>query len=178
MTTNTDDCIHLRALEPDDLDLLYDVENDTSLWQTGSTNMPYSKQILRNYILAVTGDIYTDKQLRLIVELRDNGGKPETAVIGIADLTNFDPCNNRAEVGIVILDNYRRRGYALQVIDRLCGYARARLHLHQLYAVIPVDNLASGKLFGKCGFAECARMKDWLYDGEVYKEAVMVQKIL
>ena len=31
----------LRAMEPEDIDLLYRIENDRSLWDVGSTNVPY-----------------------------------------------------------------------------------------------------------------------------------------
>lgn len=54
--------ISLRAMEPDDLDLLYKVENDQELWEVGATNVPYSKALLRDFIMNATGDIYTDKQ--------------------------------------------------------------------------------------------------------------------
>ena len=42
--------IHLRALEPEDLDILYHSENDSSLWQYGSTLVPYSRFTLREYL--------------------------------------------------------------------------------------------------------------------------------
>ena len=42
--------IHLRALEPEDLDFLYEMENDESLWEVGNTNVPYSRQVLLDYI--------------------------------------------------------------------------------------------------------------------------------
>ena len=29
----------LRAIEPEDLDLLYQIENDQSLWKVGATNV-------------------------------------------------------------------------------------------------------------------------------------------
>ena len=35
--------ITLRALEPEDLDALYAIENDTEIWDVGHTNVPYSK---------------------------------------------------------------------------------------------------------------------------------------
>ena len=42
------DTIRLRALEPEDLDLLYAWENDTSLWEFGSTLVPYSRYVDRD----------------------------------------------------------------------------------------------------------------------------------
>ena len=44
------DNIRLRALEPEDLEWLYSVENDEELWQWGSSNVPYSRYSLKTYI--------------------------------------------------------------------------------------------------------------------------------
>lgn len=38
--------IHLRAIEPEDLDVLYNIENDTEVWNVSTTNVPYSRYIL------------------------------------------------------------------------------------------------------------------------------------
>ena len=43
--------ICLRAPEPEDLELLYEWENDSSLWIAGNTRAPYSKFQLRNIFL-------------------------------------------------------------------------------------------------------------------------------
>ena len=39
--------IMLRAAEPEDLDLMYLIENDTALWNYGSANVPYSMYSLK-----------------------------------------------------------------------------------------------------------------------------------
>ena len=44
----------LRAIEPEDLDLLYQIENNTELWQVGATNVPYSRYT-RRYLCRPTG---------------------------------------------------------------------------------------------------------------------------
>ncbi len=41
----------LRAIEPNDIDLLFAVENDAALWVVGNTNMPYSRQFLTARVL-------------------------------------------------------------------------------------------------------------------------------
>ena len=33
----------LRALEPEDLDLLYGIENNPEVWDVSPTNVPYSR---------------------------------------------------------------------------------------------------------------------------------------
>ena len=65
------DNIRLRALEPEDLEWLYSVENDEELWQWGSSNVPYSRYSLKTYIAESRHDIYADGQLRLVIETED-----------------------------------------------------------------------------------------------------------
>ena len=63
--------VKLRAMEPEDLDLLYSIENDMVLWNVGTTNVPYSRYVLHDYIANSSCDIYADRQLRLIIENSD-----------------------------------------------------------------------------------------------------------
>ena len=57
----------LRAIEPSDVDLIHDWENDSSTWWLGSTITPFSKEVLMRF---ATGDhdLFRDKQLRLILD--------------------------------------------------------------------------------------------------------------
>lgn len=164
--------IRLRAIEPEDLELLYKIENDVSLWNVGATNVPYSRYTLRDYIAHSADDIYADKQLRMIVE--DVEGK----TVGIVDLMNFSPQHLRAETGIVILDAERRKGYATEALNAMCDYASNVLHLHQLYGVVGKDNQAALALYDKAGFEHQETLRDWLFDGKKYSDAVLMQRFL
>lgn len=165
--------IVLRALEPEDLDLLYHVENDQSLWRVGITNVPYSRYVLHDYMSSTTGDIYTDKQVRLVIER-----EADHVTIGMADLTSFDPKHRKAEVSIVIVSPHRRKGYGKNALASLHDYARHTLHLHQVYAVVAVDNDASVSLFRSMGYNDSAQLKDWLFDGQGYQDALVMQYTL
>ena len=79
--------ISLRAIEPEDLDLLYRIENDTTLWNVGTSNVPYSRYLLHDYVAHATADIYTDRQVRMMID--DEQGQ----TVGIADIVNFDPAS-------------------------------------------------------------------------------------
>lgn len=158
----------LRAMEPEDLDLLYRIENDKTLWDIGTTSVPYSRYTLHEYIAQTSGDIYTDRQVRLMIE-------SEGKTVGIADIVNFDPKHKRAELGLVIECPYRRQGYASAALSELCEYAVSQLHLHQLYVCIAAKNQPSINLFGKFGFVKTATLTDWLFDGRNYEDAVVMQ---
>jgi diamine N-acetyltransferase len=164
--------IHLRALEPEDLDVLYRIENDRELWQAGTTNVPYSRYVLHDYIANTSNDIYADRQLRLMIE--DDNAR----VVGIVDLMNFDPRHNRAEVGLVIQRPFRCQGYAQATLPKLAHYAAHILHLHQLYAVVRSDNHVARSVFQKMGYKETVTLSDWLYDGRQYAEATVLQLLL
>ena len=163
--------IKLRAIEPEDLDLLYRIENDAELWNIGTSNVPYSRYLLHDYVANCKNDIYTDRQVRMIVE------NSEGTAIGVADLVNFDPSNMRAEVGLIILNDYRRQGYGIAVLNHIADYSLRILHLHQLYAYVDVNNTASLSVFQKAGYKVAAEIKDWLYDGKNYHESVLFQYV-
>ena len=164
--------IKLRALEPEDLDILYMIENDTGLWNVGTTNVPYSRYTLHEYIARATNDIYTDRQVRLMAE--NEAGD----VVGIVDLVNFDPQHQRAELGIVIMNDYRRKGYATAAVEEILHYAQRILHLHQLYAIVDKQNTAALSLFKKTAFQESATLEQWLFDGQAYRDALLLQRFL
>ena len=170
-TVETVDVI-LRAIEPEDLDLLYQIENDQQLWHVGATNVPYSRYTLHDYIATSADDIYADRQVRLIIE------NAEHQTVGICDIVRFEPQHLRAEAGIVIMKPYRQHGYAEAAIGQLADYALSILHLHQLYAVVAADNEAALKLFRKAGFTHETELHDWLFDGHNYADAIVMQRFL
>lgn len=165
--------LRLRACEPEDLEVMYRIENDSSLWEAGLTTTPYSRYALKQYIASSQNDIFIDRQLRLMVVRCEDG-----LAVGITDLTDFDPLHRRAGVGMVILPEYRRRGYARQALDLLCRYAYDYLHLHQLYAYIACDNAASLNLFEDGQFVRSGILREWLQaDGGRFKDVHLLQRI-
>ena len=164
--------IHLRAMEPEDLDALYRIENDPQLWGVGATNVPYSRYTLHDYIANSAGDIYTDRQVRLIIE------NEKHEVIGILDLMNFDPRHRRAELGIVIQRPYRSKGYARAAVVQLHAYAAQVLHIHQLYVIIDATNRHTIDIFIDLGYQQSATLTDWLFDGTSYTDGVVLQHML
>lgn len=164
--------ITLRAIEPEDLDFLYRIENDQTLWNVGNTNVPYSRYALHDYVAHASADIYVDRQVRLVIE------NDSHQAVGLADIVNFDPKHNRAEVSIVIACSHRRKGYARAALEWTAGYALTHLHLHQLFSLIATDNEPSLRLFRNAGFKEAAVIHDWLFDGSMYHDAMLVQRLL
>lgn len=168
----SNDKIYLRAPEPEDLDLMYNMENDPSSWDVSCFTVPYSRYVLRQYIEASQCDIFADKQLRLMMISKENN-----QVIGTIDLTDFVPMHSRAGVGIAVKKNFRQQGFAHQALELLISYSFEFLHLRQLYAYVSVRNEASRKLFSSCGFTQVGVLKDWLRVKDGYEDAFFMQLI-
>ena len=150
--------IRLRALEPDDLDLLYRWENDAAIWYLSNTLTPFSKYTLSQYIQSASQDIYEAKQLRMIIE-----EKTDNKAVGAIDLFDFDPYHLRAGIGILISEKEnRKKGYASEALETLKKYCFTVLLLHQLYCNITEDNTESLRLFINHGFVITGQKKEWI----------------
>ena len=97
---------------------------------------------------------------------------------GCVDVYNYDPLNRRAAVGIMVATEHRRQGYAIAMLRALQELAAANWQLHTLYADIATTNTASVALFGKAGYKECGRFKEWLVVDGKYMDAIRMQLIL
>lgn len=162
---------NLRALEPDDLDFLYELENNPHIWEISGTITPYSRHVLKKYLDNAHRDIYEVKQLRLAICNESN------KVIGFIDLFDFDPKHRRAGIGIVILDKAdRNSGHGSEAVSLLCKYAFKVLNLNQVYANVGEDNRASIQLFKKMGFELAGVKKDWVLVGGKFKNELLFQK--
>ncbi|MCC7232627.1 MAG: GNAT family N-acetyltransferase [Bacteroidia bacterium] len=174
--------IHLRAMEPDDLDLLYKWENDTSVWSVSGTLVPFSRFILEEFVNQAHQDIYTNKQLRLMIDLKylddDEIAGGHSRSIGCVDVFDFDPRNRRAGLGILIADrNDRGKGYATEALHLIINYGFELLDLHQLYSNVRVDNENSLALFKKLGFEVSGLKHDWIFEGGKYFDEFTLQLI-
>ena len=147
------DEIRLRALEPSDVDVLMRLENDEELWENGIVTGPFSRFQLERYIAENTNDIY------------------------VIDLCTFDARHSRAEVGIVVLKEFRRRGIARSALSLLERHCFSLLGMHQLYAYVKTSNAACINLFHSAGFNTTGVLKDWLHTGRGYQDVCLLQKM-
>lgn len=164
----------LRALEPADVDLLYEWENNTDIWHLSNTNTPFSRFDLEQYILNSDKDIYKARQVRFMIDLTDESNP---ATIGAIDLFDFDPGNKRAGVGILISEEYRSRGLASEALDLLISYVENVLKLHQLYCNINENNEISIRLFKSKGFQVIGLKKDWNLIKDQWVHEYMLQRL-
>jgi diamine N-acetyltransferase len=149
--------VTLRALEPDDLDFLFQLENDAELWAASDVlPAPISRYALREYLRHAAASLAEAGQMRLIINSEEN--EP----VGTLDLYDYSALHQRAGVGISVVKSARRRGYAQAALAQLLIYARQQLRLHQVYCTVAADNLPSIRLFERNGFQKVGVRRDWL----------------
>lgn len=162
----------LRALEPEDLDFVLEVENTEDFWEVSATRVPYSRYLIKKYIQNSHRDIYEVKQLRLMI------CNLEGTSLGMIDIFDLDPKDRKAALGILIAkEDYRRKGYGSEVLSLVINYCFAHLGLHQVYANVTTDNEPSMRLFEKNGFQRAGVKKDWVLVNGKFKDEVLYQLI-
>ncbi|MCD6202418.1 MAG: GNAT family N-acetyltransferase [Bacteroidales bacterium] len=172
------DQILLRALEPEDLELLYKWENDPEIWTVSNTLTPFSRFVLKQYIENSHRDIFQSGQIRFMIDRKPVPSEPVVKTIGTIDLFDFDPQNLRIGIGVLIKEKEeRKKGYAGQSLEIIIDYCFSVLLLHQVYCNIPAGNLQSIRLFQSKGFTETGRKKDWLRKADQWEDELIFQLI-
>ena len=165
--------VRLRAMEPEDIDVLYKWENDTVVWRVSNTVAPFSKYILREFIDNQRYDIFETKQVRLIVE-----SKADRRPVGTVDLFEIDPYNRRAGVGILIYESRdKRQGYASEALALLIRYCFQTLILNQLFCNVPAQNAPSLGLFQSKGFSIVGLKREWVKTTSGWQDEYLLQLI-
>ena len=166
--------LSIRPIEPEDLNLLYTIENDPELWHCSTSDALYSRFALRQYLSSLR-PVAEMQELRMVVETTADA---IVTPVGLAELTNIDLANARAEVGIALLRKHRGHGFGTRALLLLERIARERLHLHQLYALVSVHNAVAINAFTHGGYGEVATLPQWHRTAEGYQDVKVLQKIL
>ncbi len=172
MLTLRGEKIYLRALEPEDLDFVHQIENQEDLWELSATQTPYSRFLIKKYLQNSHRDVYEVKQLRLVISDYDQ------KTIGLIDVFDLEPKDRRAALGIVIADPAdRSKGYGAESLSLICKYCFTHLALHQVYANVAANNSGSIKLFEKQGFEKIGVKKEWNLVNGTYQDEILYQLI-
>lgn len=165
--------VTLRALEPEDLELLYTIENDTDVWDVSSSRINYSKYAIKQYLAGQPQEIAVAGEVRLVITNSDK------EAIGLIDLTNYSATNRSAEIGISLLRSERGKGYGKAAIKEIEHYARTHLNMRMLYAHTSADSSSAGKnLFLACKYIPVATLPEWHFCNGKYEDLTIFKKNL
>ncbi|VBB44264.1 GCN5-related N-acetyltransferase [uncultured Paludibacter sp.] len=162
--------LKLRAVEPEDLELLYKWENNSKLWIAGNTRVPYSKFQLKQYIAQSSYDIFENGHLRLMMQEKATG-----KTVGTVDLFDFDIHHSRVALGLYVAEEFQGKGFATGSLKLTENYVFNFLKINQLYVQIAENNLASRKLF-EGNYELYGYLKNWIKTPEGFENILTYQK--
>ncbi len=163
--------LKLRAVEPYDIENLYVWENEPELWLVGNTRQPLSKFAIKQYIIDAEKDIFTSRQLRLMMVL-----KQDEMTVGTVDLFDLDIFNSRVALGLFVEKKYQGLGLATQALHLTEDYVFNFLHIEQLYCHISAKNIASRNMFDKEGYENNALLRNWLKTPDGFEDIFVFQR--
>ena len=164
-----DETITLRCAELEDAEQIFLWENDREIWHVSGTHAPYSRFQIEQFLLS-DSDLQAQKQLRLMIDLTQNG-----QTIGCIDLYDYDSIDGRVALGILIDKQFRCQGYAKAALSLCVEYLFHDLLLHQVYCSIDESNHESQQLFEGQGFELCGRRKEWIKTSNGYLDELEYQ---
>lgn len=169
----TGNSIHLRAPEFGDIPEMYKWENDPEVWRASHSIVPLSQFALEQYVLNYSDDLFTTRQMRLMIVMKEN----REQLLGAIDLFDYHPVHRRTGIGLLIKENYRGKGYASEALELMLKYCFNTLNLHQVYCNISADNAISIRLFKTHGFEEAGIKKQWRYHDNIWIDELFFQHI-
>lgn len=145
----------LRAIELKDAELLRSMMNDEAIEEMmWGYSFPVSEHQQRKWIENLPSDPST---FRAIIET-------ENTAVGTIILSDIDLRNGNAEIHIKLCGKENRgKGYGTAAVKALIQYAFQELRLNCVYCRVKEDNLASQKMFEKCGFIQEGRLRSRVY---------------
>lgn len=150
--------IILRAIEETDLEMLRSMVNSVEFeYNVVGFSFPISRaQQYTWYQKQLNSD-----NLKLIIEY-------EGEALGLATLENIDWKNRVASHGIKLLSRAQGKGIGTDAVKTICNYAFNELQLNRLEGGVLENNIASLKLYEKCGWKKEGIFKEYVFKNGKY----------
>lgn len=147
----------LRAIELSDAEVLQQMINDEEIEKM---MLGYSFPVARHQQIKWIENLSNERNVfRAMIDV--NG-----VAIGTVILSDIDMKNGTAEIHIKLANSSERgKGYGTDAISAMLSYAFKELRLNCVICRVKEDNVASQKMFEKCGF-----VKDGCLRSRVYRE--------
>lgn len=162
--------VFLRPLEPEDLQLLLQIENQPEDWLLSQQQVPWSVHLLENYLQQASQDIYEAKQYRMVIAMQTS-----KQAIGLLDFFDFDPKNKRVSIGIALVPEFQQKGFGKDALQTALHFVFQEWMVHQVYANILTSNQSSIGLFESLGFAKVGIKKDWILHRHQWHDEALYQ---
>ena len=160
----------LRSIEKQDIDFLFQVENDLKYFHLSDSYGPYTKEELLNYIHQAKAPLTKAKQYRLVICL------PSNEPIGFLDLYAYNENEKSIGLGIIIYDkNYRNKGFAKTAITLINQWCFNTGMIQAIFADVLATNQNSLLLFRALGFKQYKIIDKWNPYLKVFKQMICLK---
>ncbi len=156
----------LRAIEKEDNEFLRMMVNDPKMesdvigWSFPTSKIEQEKWF--------ENQAFDKKNLRFIIEYK-------AQVVGLATLTNIDWKNRKATHGIKLYgEDIKGKGIGTDAVRTIMKYAFEELQLNRLYGSIMLQNIASQKLYFKCGWKQEGVSRQSIFKNNHYIDEMQV----
>lgn len=163
--------VSLREVRKSDLVLFQKFRNSYNDTKNFRTWFPLTEYNQEKYWENVVNN--HNKHMVFTITKKDSIIYPLHHVIGEVRCSNIDWVNRKAEIGIVIGNEFRCNGYATEAIELLMIFAFGRMNLNRLEAQYVEENTVSKGLFNKLGFVEEGTIRDAQYYDGVYHNIIV-----
>lgn len=156
--------VTLRAVEPGDLERVYEWMNDRDVTRFIMARYPMSRSDEEKWLAESSGKNGFARDVRLAIEAEDG------THIGTIGLHAVAPEDRSAELGIMIGDkSLWSNGYGTDAIQTLVRFVFEQMNLHRVSLGVIEYNERGFACYEKCGFVEEGRSRDALYrDGRYW----------
>lgn len=139
--------LQLDVVALGDESFMFEWENNPENWAVSEGEGPYTLAEIRQFI-STCNHLEKHKQIRYIIRLKES-----LRPLGTIDFFNFDSKQMKAGLGILIAEKMdRKNGYASECLQEQLPQLMQYFKLTEVYALVFKDNIASMRLFEKCGF--------------------------
>ncbi|HVP81079.1 MAG TPA: bifunctional acetate--CoA ligase family protein/GNAT family N-acetyltransferase [Thermodesulfobacteriota bacterium] len=136
----------LRPVKPEDEPLVKEMLTSLSGETLKERFFQLVKDITHEMLIKLCNIDY-DREIAMVAEVRENGSKK---IIGVTGLM-VDPDLRSGEFGVVVRDDYHRRGVGNKLIDVLIGIAQEK-GLKEFYGIVLANNRKMLQVCQKLGF--------------------------
>lgn len=138
--------IFLREVNKQDAETILMWENNPEFWDVTENEGPFSLSDIEEFV-SKSNSLENSGQIRYMII--DSNEK----TIGAIDLFEFNNKYRTAGIGILIADNENReKGIATEALKTVIASLKKNGLVKELHCIIHQDNIASIKLFLRCGF--------------------------
>lgn len=144
----TTEKITLRKIISSDIDSLFEIYNNESLFQYTPVNHKKNKSTVKNMIGHFDRDFNKQKEIFLGICLNDNLNK----IVGVAEIFDYNRAVNMITIGYRLNEQSWGKGIATLTVKAMTDYLFNHIGINRIQAFVMPENIKSKNVLQRNGF--------------------------